>query len=282
MATIDRGINLGKFNGILLVSDLDGTLLNDYSKVPLVNIEAINYFVNNGGLFTIATGRNELTCLPFIKDITINAPTILYNGSAIYDFDKNTYIWQSAIAKHNGIAVINSVLRQFPMICIEVYCGGPVLLVNKFSKMDIGILEEGQAYKYADICDLPEKWYKIMFFADNKILVQVEKFLKSIFSVEFLEYFFCMFSDSFYYEMVPNGASKGICLKKLANHLNIDISKVVAIGNYFNDSDMIESAGLGVAVNNAPNEIIQLADLVVGDNNGALSDIVGYLDKKYV
>jgi HAD superfamily hydrolase (TIGR01484 family) len=76
---------IGKFDGYLLVSDLDGTLLNRASRVPASNARAISYFVKNGGKFSIATGRTELTCLPLVKKLPINAPLILYNGSLIYD-----------------------------------------------------------------------------------------------------------------------------------------------------------------------------------------------------
>jgi len=49
-----------KFEGLMLVSDLDGTLLNSKLEVSEENIKAVSYFVDNGGIFTIATGRMEL------------------------------------------------------------------------------------------------------------------------------------------------------------------------------------------------------------------------------
>ncbi|WP_443110792.1 HAD family hydrolase [Caloramator sp. mosi_1] len=44
--------------------------------------------MNNGGLFTVATGRTELNIKPFLKELPINCPAILYNGAAIYDLKK--------------------------------------------------------------------------------------------------------------------------------------------------------------------------------------------------
>ena len=48
---------MGKFNGILICTDLDGTLLDNEKHVSKENIEAIEYFKKNGGLFTFLTGR---------------------------------------------------------------------------------------------------------------------------------------------------------------------------------------------------------------------------------
>ena len=77
---------LGKFNGVLLVSDFDDTLYGEDMRITRENVEALTYFTREGGTFTVATGRARPNFAPHASHIPINAPVILSNGSALYDF----------------------------------------------------------------------------------------------------------------------------------------------------------------------------------------------------
>jgi hydroxymethylpyrimidine pyrophosphatase-like HAD family hydrolase len=72
-----RRKNMKKYEGYLIASDLDGTLINSEQGISRQNIDAIASFIEAGGLFAIATGRTELTALPFIEQIHVNCPSIL-------------------------------------------------------------------------------------------------------------------------------------------------------------------------------------------------------------
>jgi hydroxymethylpyrimidine pyrophosphatase-like HAD family hydrolase len=74
-------------------------------------------------------------------------------------------------------------------------------------------------------------------------------------------------SGPFYIDLIDRSTSKGAALRHLAEHLNIPLSETIAIGNYYNDLDMITMAGVGVAVDNAPDEVKERADIVVASNN---------------
>ncbi|MEI8201182.1 MAG: HAD hydrolase family protein [Eubacteriales bacterium] len=71
----------------ILLSDLDGTLLDSSSKVSVENQQAIKTFIAQGGHFGIATGRSQLNAVAFLDHVEINTPSILYNGCALYDFE---------------------------------------------------------------------------------------------------------------------------------------------------------------------------------------------------
>ena len=77
---------MGKFDGVLLVSDFDDTLYAPDVAVPERNVSAIRYFTGEGGRFTVATGRAHRTFAPYVHLVPLNAPVILSNGAAIYDF----------------------------------------------------------------------------------------------------------------------------------------------------------------------------------------------------
>lgn len=86
---------MGKFTGLLLASDYDNTLTyteealrlcQPMPPVPDANQEAIRYFMSEGGIFSVATGRAKPAFERVAADVPMNGPTILFNGAAIYDF----------------------------------------------------------------------------------------------------------------------------------------------------------------------------------------------------
>lgn len=66
-----------KYDNVLLLSDMDGTLLDSNSTVSVSNQRAIKDFIANGGKFGAATGRNQRNTLSFLKEVELNAPCIL-------------------------------------------------------------------------------------------------------------------------------------------------------------------------------------------------------------
>ena len=78
---------MGKFDGILLASDMDGTLLNDQREIGSATIEALNYFTQNGGRFALATGRTRPATAAYRPLLPCNAPGVYLNGAIICDAD---------------------------------------------------------------------------------------------------------------------------------------------------------------------------------------------------
>ena len=76
---------MGIFSDVLLTVDYDRTLTAPDSTIPERNLEAIRYFMENGGAFTVNTGRSVPMTKVFRDRIPVNAPLLLYNGSAAYD-----------------------------------------------------------------------------------------------------------------------------------------------------------------------------------------------------
>ena len=68
---------MGKFDGVLLVSDFDDTFLGSDRTVPVRNYRALEYFLSEGGYFTIATGRAHRTFAPHVHLTPVNAPVVL-------------------------------------------------------------------------------------------------------------------------------------------------------------------------------------------------------------
>ena len=92
---------MGKFDGVLLASDFDNTILNTERPrrtgcpIPPIsqrNVEALRYFMDNGGRFAVATGRALPAFRMFAEQVPMNAPAVVCNGGALYDFKTERYL----------------------------------------------------------------------------------------------------------------------------------------------------------------------------------------------
>src|SRR5699024_8162902 len=93
----EREAPMGKFDGLLLASDFDDTLYDLTFHIPERNLEAIRYFTHHGGLFTVSTGRAHRTFAPYAPMVPMNAPAVLSNGAAIYDFQRDRLVEQTSL-----------------------------------------------------------------------------------------------------------------------------------------------------------------------------------------
>ena len=110
---------MGIFSDILLTVDYDRTLTAPDSTIPERNIEAIRYFMENGGAFTVNTGRSLPMAKAFMDKVPVNAPLLLYNGSAAYDTEKKELCFMHEI-KLDLWKTIGELLELFPDLVVEV------------------------------------------------------------------------------------------------------------------------------------------------------------------
>ncbi len=116
------------FSDVLLTVDFDRTLTGPDSVVPKRNVEAIEYFMANGGKFTVNTGRSMNTFGPQMKVVPTNAPLLLFNGSAAFFEGEYTYhkpidlpMWE----------VLNQMAEEFPELNLEVQALDCHYLINE-------------------------------------------------------------------------------------------------------------------------------------------------------
>ena len=82
---------MAQFSDILITCDFDRSLTAFDTTIPARNLEAIRYFMENGGAFTINTGRGLPMFRHYMDQVPVNAPLLLYNGSAAYDSEKGEF-----------------------------------------------------------------------------------------------------------------------------------------------------------------------------------------------
>lgn len=110
---------MGIFSDVLLTVDFDRTLTAPDSTIPERNIEAIRYFMENGGAFTVNTGRSVPMTKVFRDKVPVNAPLLLYNGSAAYDPNEGKLSFMHEIDMDLW-KTVGELLETFPRLTVEV------------------------------------------------------------------------------------------------------------------------------------------------------------------
>lgn len=110
---------MGIFSDVLLTVDYDRTLTAPDSTIPQRNLEAIRYFMDNGGVFTVNTGRSVPMTKVFRDRVPVNAPLLLYNGSAAYDLEERKLTFCHEI-KLDLWQTVRRCEELFPDLTVEV------------------------------------------------------------------------------------------------------------------------------------------------------------------
>ena len=110
---------MGLYSDILLTVDFDRTLTAPDSSIPERNFEAIRHFMDNGGAFTINTGRSVPMYRRLIDQVEVNAPLLLYNGSAAYD-KKTGELSLLRPIDMDMADTVRELLEMFPDLTVEI------------------------------------------------------------------------------------------------------------------------------------------------------------------
>ena len=111
---------MGLFDDVLLTVDFDRTLTAPDSTIPERNLQAISYFMENGGAFTVNTGRSvPMAMHNLMPHVPVNAPLLLYNGSAAWDLETQSLTLCRPIDLPMG-QVVRAVQAQFPELTVEI------------------------------------------------------------------------------------------------------------------------------------------------------------------
>ena len=260
----------------LIVSDLDGTLLDSRGKISDNTRATINEYQKRGGVFTIATGRMDESAGVFVDELDVKAPIISYNGAKVVNLTDGTVLSESFL---NGEMAQKaySALREINKDVVVYYDGTPhITELNEVTQKYMKRINF-KAKLVEDIHENSNPFSKKMLVIDPKKEFEL---IRLIAKEAFGDMLNCVISDEEYFEILPPETSKGHGLRVIADYLEIPMAEVIAIGDYMNDLSMIEEAGLGVAVQNAAPEVLAAADYITlsNDEDGVAQVIIGVID----
>lgn len=253
------------YESYMIISDLDGTIIPHGGVVSEANKRAIESFRAGGGHFGIATGRTPEAAAGYLGGVAITAPSIFFNGSMLYDWPHEHVLVTKPLTAQGApdlwprFAAL--CLERFPKACIEVYTQDDCHIISNPANDDPRLPHEHYRYCHSDLADLVDvrktPWLKFFVCADPADLRELEREAE-VFGTAACSHHF--YSEANYHEFVAKGVSKGSMLEAIRKMPAFSQTKIIALGDYLNDRELLEAADIGIASGNAHDELKALAD----------------------
>jgi Cof subfamily protein (haloacid dehalogenase superfamily) len=274
-------VNLKDNNCQLLVVDIDGTLLNKDGVISSEDKEAITGVVGKGIRVSLSTGRVALAAQKIIDQLSLDSYHIFFDGALVSNPGNNKEIYIKPIDAELVRQAVKYARRH--EVEIDFYSATQYFIEHESWVTDIRRDFFGLK---STITDFNELWRKETIIKGTIVVRTDEEKLKA---GEFCDYFennlnFSRTDTPAYpgvdfINVIASGVSKGTALETLAAHLGIPLSGIMAIGDGDNDISLLSTAGLGIAMGNALDELKEVADYVTLDveNSGVSAAIKRFL-----
>jgi len=240
-------------------SDIDGTLLNSQHQITPKTEEAIKNVLKQGIPFIPVSARPPYAIMPYTEQLGAQHGMICYSGALI--LDKNLTALYSVILAPQDLQKLNALLADFAHLSISYYAGLDWFcndVNNDWIKQESEITGLSAKSMQDNLTDV----HKILVMGSAEEIQRVELVLKQA-----LPHLSIQRSKDEYLEIMNPAATKAKAIQFMAQHLSISAEQVIAFGDNFNDLDMLQYAGLSIAMGNAPDAIKQVAKEVTATNN---------------
>lgn len=227
----------------LVVLDLDGTILDRSLTLDPSLVVAVRRAVERGCSVTLATGRMPAATRPYWEELGIRAPVILYNGALVLDPATGHNL--SVAGLPPGLPwEVYPIYANAPVHPLfyrgdELYCLGrthPVRTYCEEMGVDAETISEPETFLAGG------SFIKCLFIGHPADLATLRAELEpATASAGRL-----VLSRTNYLELLPRGVSKGEALKVVARHLDIPLSRAIAVGDQESDLEMIRAAAGGL------------------------------------
>jgi len=249
----------------LLVLDIDGTIAGASNEVRPAVLEAIKAAQDQGVLVAIATGRMYRSALRFHEKVGANLPLVAYQGAWIQDPVTNKRHLHQPVPSHLAAELLDYLEKpEFKSrVSIHFYIDDQlyvreVITDTKEYALRSGIPPNSVGDLRTTLDKSPTKILALSEDTDliDELLVAVRKLYRP-------EELYLTKSVATFFEMAHPLVNKGVAVDYLAKELlQIPPEQVMTIGDNFNDVEMLQYAGIGVAMGDAPEEVKAIADWV--------------------
>ena len=247
----------------IIFTDLDGTLLKDDNTLSKENYNAIHKAFSMGISTVVCSGRSHMSLdniitlygLPKTYTIGFNGG-IIYYGKEIIDCVYLDEELAAEILEHIKSIDCQALMYRDNNLWIEKETPETVNYAKRSYLEPIVVKNLKE--------NISENINKIIILGENHTLKHAEKYLKKQLDNKVS----VVFSSNTLLEFNPKDTNKGTALKKLSEYLNIPIEETMSFGDSYNDIEMLETAGLGIAMANSPDDVKNKSDYVtLADNN---------------
>jgi Cof subfamily protein (haloacid dehalogenase superfamily) len=244
----------------LVVADLDGTLRSRVLGLTPGTLAAIAEARRRGVRVCVATGRMWASAAPWLEQLGVDPPVILYNGGQVLDFTTSRVLYErrlpAALAR-DALAL----LRREPAAQVHLYVDGRVYVERPDPLTEAYAADDGVTVDLVPALEplLAADPYKMLVIGEPLRIEALGRTVReSGLPVHAVQ------SEPQYLEILPAGVSKGAALVAMLDAVGVAAEAVLAVGDNWNDLEMLEAAGLGVAMGHAPAGVRARADHVVG------------------
>ena len=222
----------------IVISDLDGTLLNAEKKISARSVNWIRKWINSGGLFYIATGRHYYNVKEIFSSVGISPALVTSNG--IMEEDKLIFTPDKALIHHNEhfIELANLYNIHISFFTNEGW------FISEVNDMVLNHDFTARLVCKEEMVKLPV--FKILLNGDENQLVD----LKNVIDTQFPDYD-CMFSEERLLEVQRKGINKFTAIKTILRNKQLSNRKIIAFGDGMNDYELLKGSDCGVLMANA-------------------------------
>ena len=246
----------------LIAIDIDDTLITDELVITQSCQEAIASARAKGVRVVLATGRMLSSALPYALQLGLTDPLICYNGGLIQSPTEDEPLFHHPVPLDLASDIV--VTGERAGLHVNIYLDDRMYIkeFNEYTRfyMSVGGIEAYPVGELSAFMDRPPT--KVLYVSEPRIIAEWQDELKERYQGQVEVYI----SKPQYLEFTALGISKGSAIKELAEMYGLKLEQVMAIGDSFNDIPMLEYAGVGVAVANAPPEVQAKADYVTLSN----------------
>ena len=242
----------------IVFSDIDGTLLNSQHQISANTKQAIQRIVAKGIPFILVSARPPSAMTVYTQQLNSDL-LISYGGALILD-EQSAPIYSVTLTEAD-LAKLNEKLTACGALSVNYYSYYQWFANDLKSPWVINESQITQLQPQQTPKELPPI-HKMLLMGEAATIETLEKQLQTEFPHLYIHR-----SKATYLEVMNQQASKANAVRFIHRQLNIKQEETVAFGDNFNDLDMLEYAGLGVAMANAPLEIQQRADYVTASND---------------
>lgn len=271
------------FSNILLAVDYDRTLTGPDSTIPARNIEAIEYFIANGGAFTINTGRSIPMAKAFLGKVPVSAPLILYNGSAAYDPETESFA-QAHTIDLDQAAFVEHLRQLFPELIVEIQAVDAHYEFERNEQWEIFSETGGCAWKCVQPGNVPGPFMKVSIYGDcsghtvaSMYDASEEEMAQMLHAIDTVRKLYGHKVEVFHpCAKIVDIHAKGVSKLQAARDLQKQMGKrfLVCVGDAHNDVSMLDGADFAFAPSDGV--IADRYENVCKCADGAVADVIYY------
>ncbi len=261
-----------RYEQAAILTDLDGTLFDSRGQVTQGNRAAIREFIDGGGLFAVATGREPRNARRHLPDVPLNGPSVCLNGAAVYDFVRRRYISSIPMDMDAARDVLLHCLEMDWPLDLQVYTTDGIYYASPLDVADPGFLRIHQPTTCLPMDRLLEKtWIKtVLLEREVGALALMRAYLKEKgydTRLSLVEGTTDVVKVGKYQELLPWNVNKGTGVAALRRLPVYEGRTLIAVGDYWNDMELLAAADVACCPDNAIDAVKAVCACVLPSHN---------------